>query len=156
MRVTRKDAAAWVRQANQVNREARKTMKPRREGPRIRQEHPRAGSRYELELQRLIAYEGLPSPAMQLWFAKDLGRRYRFDFAWPDRKIAAEVDGGRWLVRRGKDGRPVPVGFHNHIDDYRKLNLAAKLGWKILRFTPEMIHSGEAIQELRSVLVVPS
>ena len=151
MRVTKKEAAGWVKAANAEHR-----AKPHREGPKIRQEHPRAGSRYELELQRLIGYEGLPAPALQFWFAKELGRRYCFDFAWPERKVAAEVDGGRWLVRRGQDGRPVPVGFHHHVDDYRKLNLATKLGWRVFRFLPEMIHSGEAIQELRAVLVVPS
>ncbi len=147
--MTRKhDLSAFARLANAEHRGPRK--------PRIRREHPRAGSRYELELARMIALEPIPPPTTQHAFAADLGRRYRFDFAWPPRKIAAEVDGGMWLVRRGKDGQPIPVGRHLHSEDYRKMNLAQKLGWTVLRFTPEMIRTGEAIAELRSLLVVSS
>lgn len=77
---------------------------------------------------------------------------FRFDFAWPDRKIAAEVDGGRFLVRKGKDGKPVPVGYHGSEADYAKLNAAALLGWRVFRFTPEMIRRGEAEQMLLAAL----
>lgn len=153
MRVPRSDVPAWVRLAQ---KERRAAAPARKAGPRIRQEHPRAGSRYEAELERRLALEGVVTPALQHEFAKHLGRRFRFDFAWPERMLAVEVDGGRWLVRRGKDGRPVPVGFHNHVDDYRKLNLAARLGWRVMRFMPEMIRSGEAVQEIKALLVLPS
>jgi len=79
-------------------------------------------------------------------------RQYRFDFAWPQLRIAAEVDGGRFLVRRGKDGRPVPVGYHGSEADYGKLNSAALLGWRVFRFTPEMIRRGEAEMMLLDAL----
>ncbi len=144
------DLSAFARLANAEHRG------PRKPGPRIRREHPRAGSRYELELARQIALEPIEPPVTQYRFAAELGRQYRFDFAWPPRKLAAEVDGGRWLIRRGKDGQPIPVGWHLHTEDYRKNNLAQKLGWTVLRFVPEMIRSGEAITEIRAVLVVPS
>lgn len=164
MPIPKRDGPAWSALARQINAEAKASRAPRKAravapkstSVRIRQEHPRAGSRYELELQRLMEIEGVPAPTLQHAFARHLGRQFRFDFAWPERMVAVEVDGGRWLVRRGKDGRPVPVGFHNHVDDYRKLNLAARLGWRIMRFMPEMIRSGEAVQEIRSLLVVPS
>lgn len=100
--------------------------------------------------------EGVPAPVLQHRFAAHLGRNYRFDFAWPEKLLAVEVDGGRWLVRRGKDGVPIPVGRHNHLEDYRKRNLAARLGWRMMSFMPEQIRSGEAVQEIRSCLVLPS
>lgn len=158
MRPPRSEVRAWTALARQANADAKAARAPRKkaEGPRVKREHPRAGSRYEAELERNMKLEGLPTPELQHRFAHHLGRQYRFDFAWPERLLAVEVDGGRWLVRRGKNGRPVPVGFHNHIDDYRKLNLAARLGWRVMRFMPEMIRSGEAVQELKSWLTLPS
>lgn len=155
MRPPKRDLPAWLALAKKERTTARKP-RAAAAGPKVKREHPRAGSRYEAELERNLKLEGLPTPEQQYRFAAHLGRQYRFDFAWPERLLACEVDGGRWLVRRGKSGRPVPVGFHNHIDDYRKLNLAARLGWRVMRFMPEMIRSGEAVQELKSWLSLPS
>lgn len=64
-------------------------------------------------------------------------RKWRFDFAWPDRKIAVEVDGGTWVGGRHVQG----AGFEN---DCRKMNAAALLGWRVLRFTSNMVLDGEA------------
>lgn len=55
-------------------------------------------------------------------------RRFRFDFAWPKEHVAVEIDGGNWIN-----------GGHNTGNGYQsgceKLNLAATLGWTMLRFT---------------------
>jgi very-short-patch-repair endonuclease len=76
-------------------------------------------------------------------------RRYRFDLAWPQEsvKLAVEVDGGTWIPGGGRHNRP--QGFEN---DIRKLNLGVMLGWRILRYTPAMIESGEARAELEKIL----
>lgn len=59
-------------------------------------------------------------------------RRWRFDFAIEDSKIAFEIEGGIWV-----GGRHIhPLGF---IKDCEKYNEAAKLGWKVYRLTPEFI-----------------
>ncbi len=50
-------------------------------------------------------------------------RRWRFDFAWPDIKLAVEIDG------RGR--HQTVVGVRN---DCEKLNEALRLGWRVLRF----------------------
>ncbi len=42
-----------------------------------------------------------------------------------------------------------------YLEDYRKINLAVKLGWRVLRFTPEMVRSGEATVQIKS-MVMPS
>ena len=53
-------------------------------------------------------------------------RRWRFDFAWPDVRVAVEFDGGQWVMLGGR---------HNRDSDRDKLNHAAALGWRVLRFS---------------------
>ena len=66
-------------------------------------------------------------------------RRWRFDFAFPFQspQVAIEIDGGTWIHGRHTRGK----GFEG---DLRKMNEAAKLGWTIIRFTPNMISRGES------------
>lgn len=61
-------------------------------------------------------------------------RRWRFDFAWPDDKVAVEIEGGVWT--RGRHTRPT-----GYMGDLEKYNEAVKLGWKVLRYTPSMLSS---------------
>ena len=72
--------------------------------------------------------------------AADL-RDWRFDFAWPDRGLAVEVEGGTWSGGRHTRGG----GFEG---DCEKYNAAALLGWKVLRFTGGMVESGLAAATL--------
>lgn len=74
-------------------------------------------------------------------------RRWRFDFAFPERMIAVECEGGAWTNGRHTRG----AGF---IADMKKYNEAARLGWYVLRFDAGTIQRGEAIQFLLSVLVI--
>ena len=55
-------------------------------------------------------------------------RKWRFDYAIPDLKIAFEIDGGVWDY--GRHNRP-----QGYINDMEKLNNAASMGWLVLRFT---------------------
>jgi very-short-patch-repair endonuclease len=77
-------------------------------------------------------------------------RKWRFDYAWIDRKIAVEVDGGIWI--RGRSGRG---GAHslptNILRDMEKSNEAQKLGWRIFRFTPTEIKKGVAQAFMKTV-----
>ena len=76
-------------------------------------------------------------------------RRFRFDFCWPQHRVALEIDGG--IFGRGKAcptcGRKA-VGAHSSIQrlkaDMDKLNEAAMLGFCVLRALPEQLESGEA------------
>lgn len=54
-------------------------------------------------------------------------RRFRFDCAWPEQKVAVEIEGGLWVTSRHRTG----LGYHR---DMQKYNLATQLGWKLLRF----------------------
>jgi len=55
------------------------------------------------------------------------GRRWRFDFAWPSLRLAAEIEGG--IFNRGR--HVSPRGF---IADAEKYNSATRAGWRVMRF----------------------
>lgn len=57
-------------------------------------------------------------------------RKWRFDFAIPEYKIAIEIDGGVWTY--GRHNRST-----GYIADMEKFNAAASLGWVVLKFTPD-------------------
>ncbi len=63
-------------------------------------------------------------------FRFDPNRRYRFDYCWPDKRVAVEIDGGVWKSGGGRHGRDA---------DREKLNLAAAQGWYVLRFSKDML-----------------
>lgn len=71
-----------------------------------------------------------PAPICEYRF--DESRRWRFDFAWPDKRVAVEIDGGAWMNGRHTRGG----GFEK---DLEKLNAAVYLGWRVYRFTPGML-----------------
>ncbi len=109
-------------------------------------------SKYELELEQHLSLGNLLDGAEQE-YQFDAERGWRFDFAWPQLRIAAEVDGGNHMVRRSKkNGRYIAVGRHTQSDDYRKRNAAVAAGWRVFAFTPEMICSGEAFAALQDAL----
>lgn len=59
-------------------------------------------------------------PEAEYYFDKEIGRRHRFDFAWPDHRIAVEVDGGQCVAAGGR---------HAKDPDRDKLNIAASMRW---------------------------
>lgn len=93
-------------------------------------------SQLEDELFYQIKIAGLPNPEREYRFASP--RKFRADFAYPDRMILIEVEGGTWT--RGRHTRG--VGYQA---DCEKYNLAALLGFRVLRFTGEMVKSGNAL-----------
>jgi len=58
------------------------------------------------------------------------GRKWRFDFAFPDYKVACECDGGQWAANGGR---------HNTDSDKDKCNNATAEGWSVLRFSGNQI-----------------
>jgi hypothetical protein len=67
-------------------------------------------------------------PVTEYRFLHD--RRFRFDIAIPENKIAIEFEGG--IFKRGRHTRG--KGYSN---DCKKYNLAVMHGWKLLRYTPD-------------------
>ena len=72
-------------------------------------------------------------------------RRFRFDFAWPDRMIAMEIEGGVWIKGRHTRG----AGYSR---DMEKYNLAGLHGWKVYRFTPQDVYKGVALAFIKGVM----
>lgn len=80
-------------------------------------------------------------------------RDWRFDFAFVEQWLAIEVDGGvRQVGINPRTGEPIAVGRHAMSDDYRKINAAQLLGWRVLRYTLEMLRSGEWLDQVESAL----
>jgi len=73
-------------------------------------------------------------------------RKWRFDFAWPALLIAAEIEGGTWHTSRHTN----PIGFER---DCEKYNRAAQLGWRVFRFTGDMVRDGRAYATMSDVLI---
>ena len=72
-------------------------------------------------------------------------RKWRSDFALPRARLLVEIDGGTWSGGRHTRG----AGF---IEDQRKTNAAAVLGWRVLRFVPRDIASGYLIDTVRAAI----
>ncbi len=66
----------------------------------------------------------------------------RFDFAWPEIRLAVEVEGGTWTKGRHVRG----VGYAN---DCKKYNAAQLDGWLVIRVTSDMIQTGCAIKTIK-------
>jgi len=87
----------------------------------------------------LLLAHNYPDPRRE--FVLVPGRRFRADFAWPDKMLAVEIEGGIWTGGRHVTGS-------GYTADCRKYNLAQLSGWTVLRFTAEMLNSGEAMEML--------
>ena len=72
-------------------------------------------------------------------------RRWRLDFAFPDRRIGIEIEGGGWVQGRHSRGD----GLEGDCDKGNALTLA---GWRLLRFTGRHIKSGEALAAIKDML----
>jgi len=100
---------------------------------------PRLGNDESTALFRALCKRaGLPEPVREYHFAKP-DRAWRFDFAWPDRGIALEVEGG--IYSRGRHVRP--SGF---LKDMEKYNSAAARGWLVFRCTPQTLDSMTTVE----------
>lgn len=72
-------------------------------------------------------------------------RKFRFDFAQKELKIAIEIEGGAYTNGRHTRGK----GF---ISDMQKYNLATLNGWQLLRFTPQQTNKIETIEMIKQLI----
>jgi hypothetical protein len=84
----------------------------------------------------VASFPRIPAPEREFHFAKkELGREWRFDFAWRCWKVAVEIEGvtypGDQLGRHQS-----ATGF---VADCEKYNAATMLGWRVLRLVPAVI-----------------
>lgn len=63
---------------------------------------------------------------------------WRFDFAWPDKMVALEMDGGGFVQGRHNQGAGMRA-------DCEKLSTAVAMGWRVLRVDASHVKSGKAV-----------
>jgi len=85
----------------------------------------------------------LPEPTPEYRFHPV--RKWRFDYAWPARKLALEIQGAVFAQGRHTRG----AGLRK---EYEKLNAAAAGGWRILFVLPEQVANGTAMQVIEAAL----
>lgn len=120
----------------------------------------RALSRLEESLAQQVYYFSLPKPEREYRFAAEhVGRGpgvisrlrqaglrdWRIDFAWPDKKLAVEVEGGGWTGGRHTRGK----GFEQ---DMQKYHHVMRLGWTLYRCDGRLIKSGDAVLLIKQLL----
>lgn len=93
-------------------------------------------------LEEMLAFQikavGLEEPVREFKFHPK--RRWRFDFAWPSRKLACEVHGGTSDKVRGRHVRM--NGFEK---DREKMNSAILDDWRVIELTANMVKDGTGI-----------
>ncbi len=104
--------------------------------------YAKAPSRLEATLALHMKAAGL-NPVPEFQFHKP--RRWRFDFAFPDQKVAVECEGGTFSGGRHVRGKGFAL-------DCQKYNQASIDGWTLLRFTGAMITDGTALQTIEAAL----
>lgn len=100
------------------------------------------GAHELLFISALAQFYGIPEPQREFRF--DSARRWRFDFAWPDRRLAVEVEGGVWV--RGRHTRGA-----GYLKDLEKYNRAVELGWRVLRYPPNALHLVDTYEQIARV-----
>jgi len=122
----------WLRNASPDVRELNESLRQpltaaRQPAPAVRQPSP-----LEEETAFLLDNAGI---VYQREYRFHPERKWQFDFALPERKIALEVEGGIWSSGRHTRGG----GFDA---DCEKYNAAAMMGWRVLRITSVMLADG--------------
>jgi hypothetical protein len=104
----------------------------------------------EVTLLNRIERAGIRRPTLQCKVIPD--RQYAHDMGWLAERVVVDVQGGQPNRFEPND----PGGAHNrrvgYENDQRKHNLAVAAGYRCLAFTPAMIESGEAVEQILAVL----
>lgn len=91
----------------------------------------------------LCVAKGLTEPLTEVRFHPE--RKWRWDFAWPEKKLAVECNGGIWV--KGAHGRGTGI-----TRDYEKWSAAAALGWRIIHVTPSQLNSPKTFDLIKEAL----
>jgi hypothetical protein len=99
---------------------------------------PSRKAELEAKVARQFSMANLPAWEPHFYFCP--GRRWNFDFAWPDCKVACEINGGTFLP--AKHGHT--NGAHLH-GEYEKLNAGQTMGWIVLQFDTKHVSANEVV-----------
>jgi very-short-patch-repair endonuclease len=97
--------------------------------------------------ERLLSFQlqllGLPLPVREFRFHPT--RKWRFDLAYPDNRLAIEIEGATYSGGRHVRGK----GYE---EDCLKYDEAAIAGWAVLRVTGPMVEEGRATELIARAL----
>lgn len=96
----------------------------------------------------LLRAHGLPLPETEVRFAPP--RLWRADYCWRDQRVIVEREGG--LFSRDVNARKAHAAPVHILRDMEKSNAAQLLGYRYLRYTPQQLDSGDALDDLRALL----
>jgi very-short-patch-repair endonuclease len=92
----------------------------------------------------IVTQMGLPAPEQEVRFHPK--RKWRFDLAWSQAKVAVEIEGG--IYTGGRHTRP-----KGYLSDMEKYNSAAILGWVVIRVVPRQLLQASHLQQIRTVVL---
>lgn len=101
------------------------------------------GKRCSPDMAATFYAAGIQAPEREYRFHDK--RRWRFDYAWVQARVALEVEGGVWTGGRHTSG----AGFMKDIEKY---NRATLLGWRVFRCVPSTLKSKETLAMIRLAL----
>lgn len=113
--------------------------------PTVRVKKKRTRTASGLTFAQQCSGVGLPVPLPEYTFHPQ--RKWRFDYAWRDQKLAMEIEGGAFLKDGGRHTRG--AGFRNDLAKYAE---AAILGWRVIRVLPEQVENGQALKLIERAL----
>jgi hypothetical protein len=90
-----------------------------------------------------LAQAGIPAPVAEFRFHPV--RKWRFDFCWPDQRLALEIQGG--VFSNGRHSRGAAM-----IKEWEKLNTAAGMGYRLLYCQPSDCTKIETINAIKAAL----
>lgn len=83
-------------------------------------------------------------------------RKWRFDFAWPELKIAVEIHGGTYVPKHQLDERRQGAGAHSRgahqRRDFEKWSEAAILGWRVLHGDTKDVRKSSLVEKVTRLL----
>lgn len=109
--------------------------------------------RFDAHMLLTLQIQGMRLPTPRHEYRFDPERRWKFDVAYPEEKLAIEIEGGFFGI-----GKKCPtcgrrkVAGHSSIQrllgDTEKYNAAALAGWRVLRFSTVAVENGDAVRTL--------
>ena len=111
-------------------------------------------ARSQLEIKFLLIWKKIDGQKLEEEFRFHPVRKWRFDFAHTDSKVAIEIEGGIW----GQSRHTKAVGY---IKDCEKYNAAIFDGWDVVRLpnywiNPETLTNIKNLIDRRCQLNTPS
>ncbi len=102
--------------------------------------------KHELRPAAVQFFQAFGIPEAETEFHFHPVRKWRFDFAWPEQKVALEVEGGVFIQGRHSRGSGMKK-------DMEKYNAAALLGWRVFRVTPRQCMMVETASMMKQAVV---